>query len=88
MNVLSSKTIAAVDGAVTAGLKGNLAGLAALGANSVKHLTAVAAAASGAALAGITARFAALGLIGEAFLGVELLLAGGENEFLAAIFAY
>ena len=35
---------------------------------------------------GIAALFAALGLILEAFLCVELLLTGGEHEFFAAFF--
>jgi hypothetical protein len=39
-------------------------------------------------LSGVTARFAALGLVLEALLSVELLLAGGEYKLCAALFAY
>ena len=38
-------------------------------------------------LSGISASFAALRLVFKAFLFVELLLTGGEHEFLAAILA-
>ena len=38
-------------------------------------------------LAGVAAITASLGLVLEALLGVELLLAGGENEFASAILA-
>ena len=58
--------------------------LAAAGAGSVEHL----ALAAGRVLAGITAGLAALGLVLETTAGVELLLAGGPNELLAAILAY
>ena len=43
--------------------------------------------AAGGVLAGVAAGLAALGLILEAALCVEFLLAGGENEFVAALFA-
>ena len=43
--------------------------------------------AAGGVLAGVTAGLAALGLILEAALSIELLLTGGENELLAAFFA-
>ena len=79
-----SKAIAAVDGAITAGLEGNLALLAALGANCIIH---GALGTGSLALTGSTAGSAALGLVLEAALCVELLLTGGENEFVAAIFA-
>ena len=81
-----AEAVAAVDRAIVAGLKGHLAGLAALGAHSVIHL-AGSTVGTGDAFAGIAAGFAALGLIGEALLGVKLLLTGGENEFLSAILA-
>ena len=42
---------------------------------------------TGRILAGVTAGLAALGLILEASLSVEFLLAGGENELIAALFA-
>ena len=80
---LASEAVAAIDRAVIARLEGNLAGLAAVGADSVEHL----ARRAGDAFAGIAAGFAALGLVGEALLGVKLLLTGGENEFLSAILA-
>lgn len=88
-NGLSTETIAAVNGAVIAGLERNLAGFAAIGANGVVHLTVTATATTGAGspLAGVTARFAALGLIVEALLSKELLLSGCESELLSAILA-
>ena len=71
-----AEALAAIDGAVIAGLEGNLAGLAALGAHGVEHLTAFAGGLATALLTGVTAGLAALGLILEAVLSVELLLAG------------
>ena len=82
-----AEAVAAVDRTIVAGLKGHFAGLAALSAHGVKHLTGGVVVGAGDAFAGITAGFAALGLIGEAFLSIELLLTGGENEFLSAILA-
>ena len=79
-----SEALAAVDRTVLARLEGNLASLAAAGADSVKHLALTA----GSVLAGITAGLAALGLVLETTAGVELLLTGGPNELLAAILAY
>ncbi len=64
-------------------LEGQLAGLAALRADRVIHL-AGSSIAAGSGLARIAAGLAALGLIGEALLGVELLLAGSKNKFLSA----
>ena len=78
------KAIAAVDGTVAAGLEGDLAVLAALGANCIVHN---ALGTSSDTLAGCTAGTAALGLVLEAALCVELLLTCGENELVAAIFA-
>ena len=78
------KAIAAVDGTVTAGLERDLAGSAALGANRIIH----GALGTGSnAFAGSAAGSAALGLVLEATLCVELLLTSGENELLAAILA-
>jgi hypothetical protein len=78
-----SKALAAVDGTIGLGLKGNL-GLAAAGSTgSSKELPGTA----GRVLAGVTAGLAALGLILEAALSVELLLTGGKNELFAALFA-
>ena len=39
-------------------------------------------------LAGVTAGLAALGLVYETLLSVELLLTGGKDELIAALFAY
>ena len=78
------KAVAAVDGTVAAGLERNLAFLAALRANCIVHN---ALGTSSDTLAGCTAGSAALGLVFEAALCVELLLTGGENELVAAIFA-
>ena len=66
------------------GLEGNLGFLAASSAGGGEELTG---AASGV-LAGVTACLAALGLVLEAALCVECLLTGGENEFVAALFAH
>ena len=77
------EALAAVDRTVRLGLEGNL-GLAAAGsANSGEILTG----AAGGVLASITAGLAALGLVLEAALSVELLLTGGEHELVAALFA-
>ena len=78
-----SEALAAVHRTVRLGLKGNL-GLATAGsANSSEELTG----ATSGVLASITASLAALGLVLEAALCVELLFTGGENEFVAALFA-
>ena len=66
------------------GSKGTLSLAAAGGAGSGEVLTG----AAGGVLAGVTAGLAALGLVLEAALRVELLLTGGENELVAALFAY
>ena len=79
------EALAAVDGTIVVRLEGNLALLAAVGAGSVEHLAGGSLAAL--SLAGVAAITASLGLVGEALLGVELLLAGGENEFASAILA-
>jgi len=42
---------------------------------------------TGIALARRAASLAALGLVGESFLGVEFLLTGSEDEFLATVLA-
>ena len=81
-----SETVAAKHGAISPGLKGNLAGFAAFGANRVEHL-ALTAIVAGIVLACVTAGLAALGFVSEASLGVKLLLTGSESEFLSAIFA-
>ena len=78
-----SEAVAAVHGTVGLGLEGNLSLAAATGAGSSEELTG----ATGSVLASITASLAALGLVLEAALCVEFLLTGGENEFVAALFA-
>ena len=78
------KALAAVDGTVRLGLEGNLGFAAAGSANSGKELTR----AAGGVLASVTAGLAALRLVLEAALCVELLLTGGKNELFAALFAY
>jgi len=78
------EALAAINGTVRLGLEGNLRLAAAGSANSGEVL----AGAAGGVLASITAGLAALGLILEATLSVELLLTGGEHELLAALFAH
>ena len=79
------EALAAVDGTVVVRLEGNLALLAAVGAGSVEHLAG--GSLTALSLTGVAAITASLRLVGEALLGVELLLAGGENEFASAILA-
>ena len=78
-----SEALAAEHRAIGLGLEGNLGLAAATGAGSGEELTGC----TGGVLAGITAALAALGLILEATLSVESLLASGEHELLAALFA-
>ena len=78
-----SEALAAEHGTIGLGLEGNLGLATATSAGSGEELTG----ATGSVLASITAGLAALGLVLEATLSVEFLLAGGENEFVAALFA-
>ena len=78
-----SEALAAEHGTVGLGLEGNLGLAAATGAGSGEELTG----ATGSVLASVTAGLAALGLVLEAALCVELLLTGGEHELVAALFA-
>ena len=78
-----SEALAAEYGTVGLGLEGNLSLTTAAGASSGEELTG----ATSVVLASVTAGLAALGLILEAALCVELLLASSENEFIAALFA-
>ena len=78
-----SETSAAENGTVGLGLEGNLCLATATCASSSEELTG----STGVSLTGITAGLAALGLVLEATLCVEFLLTGGENEFVAALFA-
>lgn len=81
------KTIAAIDRAVVAGFKRNLAIFAASGAYSVEHLSATGRSAIATVFTGNAAILAALGLVSETFFGVEFLLICSENKFCATIFA-
>ena len=77
------KALAAVHRTVSLGLKGNAGFPAAGGAGRGEELSG----ATDSILASVAAGLAALGLILEASLSVEFLLAGGENELVAALFA-
>ena len=79
-----SEALAAEHGTVGLGLEGNLCFAAATSAGSGEELTG----ATGVVLAGITASLAALGLVLEAALCVELLLTSGKHELVAALFAH
>ena len=80
----TSEAVAAVDGTIGLGLEGNLSLAAAGCASSSEILTG----ATSSSLASVTASLAALGLILEPALGVELLLTSGEHELLTTFFAY
>ena len=79
-----SEALAAENGTVGLGLEGNLCFAAATSAGSGEELTG----ATGSVLASVTASLAALGLVLEAALCVELLLTGGEHELVATLFAH
>ena len=78
------EALAAIDRTVGLGLEGNLGLAAASCADCGEVLTGT----TGGVLASVAAGLAALGLILEASLRVELLLTGGEHEFLATLFAH
>ena len=78
-----SEALAAEHGTVSLGLEGNLCLATATCAGSGEELTGT----TGAVLASVTACLAALGLVLEAALCVELLLTGSEHELVAALFA-
>ena len=78
-----SEALAAENRTVGLGLEGNLGLAAATGAGSSEELTGT----TGSILASVAAGLAALGLVLETALCVELLLTGGENELVAALFA-
>ena len=78
-----SEALAAVNGTIGLGLKGNLCLTAACCANCGKELTGTAC----CVLASVTASLAALGLILEAALCIEFLLTCGEHELLTTFFA-
>jgi len=77
------KALAAVNRTVGLGLERNSGLSAASGADCSEIL----ARAVGGVLAGITAGLAALRLVLEAALCIELLLTGAENKLIAALFA-
>ena len=72
------KASAAINRLVLAGLERNSCDSAAIIANCLIHR---------ACLLRLAASLAALRLVYKAFLSIELLLAGRENEFLMAVFA-
>ena len=76
-----SKALAAVYGSVVLGLEGDLGFATAVGTYGSEELLLRLA----CVLSGVTACLAALGLVLEASLGIELLLAGGEGELLSAV---
>ena len=78
-----SEALAAENGTIGLGLEGHLGLAAAACTGSGEELTGT----TSVVLASVTAGLAALGLILEAALCVELLLTGGEHELLAAILA-
>ena len=80
----ASEALAAVNRTIGLGLEGNLC-LAAAGSTSGGEVLTGAA---GSLLASVTAGLAALRLVLEAALRIELLLTGGEHELLAAFLAY
>jgi len=74
-----AEAFAAINRTIFAGLEGNLAGVAALGANRIVHLAG--AADTAGSFTCVSACLAALRLVGKALLGEEFLLAGREYEF-------
>ena len=85
---LRLKACAAVNRTVTAGLEGNLSGLATTIADNVIHLTLATVGATILLATSCTACRATAGLILEALVSVELLLGSGEHELIAALTAY
>lgn len=77
------KALAAVYRSVLSGFERNLCLFAASSANSGEHFSFR----SRIVFACVTASFASLRLVYEAFFSVELLLAGSEYEFRATLFA-
>lgn len=81
---LVGKTIAAIYRTIVAGLERNLAGFSAGSAYGIEHL----ARCSSIVFTGVTAGFASLRFVRKSFFLKEILFARGENEFIAAVFAY
>jgi len=78
-----SEALAAVNGTIGLGLKGNLCLAAASSADCGKELTGT----TGSVLACVAACLAALGLVLETTLSVELLLTCGKYELVTTLFA-
>ena len=78
-----SEALAAVNGTIGLGLERNLCLAAAGSANSGDELTGT----TGGVLSGVAAGLAALGLVLEAALCIELLLTGSEHELFTTLFA-
>ncbi len=78
------EALAAVNGLVGPGLEGDSSLTTASSANSGEVLPRT----TGGVFACVTAGFAALWLILEAALSIELLLTSGENKLMTALFAY
>lgn len=76
--------IAAVYRSVIAGLEGNLSFFTATSTSGCEKFSC----GLRCVLLCVAASFASLGLILEAFFSIEFLLAGCENEFCSAIFAF
>jgi len=77
------KALAAVNRSVGLGFKRNPRFISAFGADSGEELSR----ASGGGFTRVAALLAALGLVLESALGIELLLTRGENELFSALFA-
>jgi len=78
-----SEAFAAIHRTVARGFKGDSGFLAAIGADSSKHLACITA----GSLTSIAASLTSLWLIHEASLSIEFLLASREDELIAALFA-
>ncbi len=78
------KAVAAIYRSVIRGSKGDLCFLAAACADSSVHFSG----SLGSFLLFVSASFASLGLVLESAGCVKFLLAGGENKFSTALFAY
>ena len=81
------EALAAINGTVVLGNKGNASRAAALSAHGLIHFARAIIARATAGLAGLAAFLAAKRLVLEALLRVEFLLTGSENELFAAILA-
>jgi hypothetical protein len=79
-----SEALAAVNGTIRLGIEGDLRLTAAASASGSEILPRT----TGSGLTSVSAGLAALGLVLETALCIELLLTGSEHEFLAALFAY